>query len=784
MRRLALLVTATCVLALAPARADSPDGGSGLPPGFVVPPGVSVQPLPERERLRYDLGGVRALVLLGQHDEAARLATETRAAFEKLHDAEGVCLATGLLGGVYANSEHYDLAIAQYREAQKCASPRQRVDLDAAIASVRIDSGDLLGARAGYESVLAALPKDALKKQVEALGQLGWIAFTLGELERADELYKRADDVYKKFAATPSEEQWHLDFWLRRRRVWYDAARGHVDLAVQTMKDCTDYADDILREQMVEMTEREMLQAKYMVEYELETSIALDVAYGTKNAAATRLALTQVLRTKGLALEALAERQRLIRASSTPTVEKMLVELGKLRAELARLTLTGQVAKNARAYLELQNQADGIEMRAYNIAIETEYRTRLGPQEVKFDDVQAAVPAGAALVELERYKPFVPHGKSEVDRWGAPRYVAYVLFHSGDPRVVDLGDAKELDALALAFRQALATPQGDARRAGRALDARLMEPVRPLLGDARRLYVAPAGMLNLVPFDALVDDQGAWLAQRFTISYVASGRDLRVAESHKSRGPALVIGGANFDGKAQASAREQRSFSGDLRRVYFPSLPGTAGEAAAIGGLLDGARVLTGRAATKQALEQVHGPRVLHVATHAFFIDVPPPAAPAPASTSVPGKRPQTTDNPLLRAGLALAGANLEHTAGIVTALEAAGLDLDGTRLVVLSACETGVGGMLDDEGVAGLLRALMVAGAETQVVSLWKVDDQATRKLMVDYYGRLKKGEGRAAAMQDVRLAMMGRAATRHPYYWASFAVWGRGGPLDGSVK
>src|SRR5579862_754119 len=267
MRRLAILVPMACVAALAPARADSPSDSTdgGLPPGFVVPPGVEVRPLSKSERLREDLSMVRMLVMLGQHDEAARLAADTRAAFEQLHDAEGVCLSTGMLGGVYANSERYDLAVAQYREAQKCASKQQRVELDGAIASVRIDSGDLAGARAGYESVLAAQPADAYKKRVEALGQLGWIAFTLGDVERAAELYKRADDDYKKFTAEPSEAGWHLDFWLRRRRVWFDAERGKVDQAAATLKDCTDYADDILREQMVEMTEREMLQAKYMV---------------------------------------------------------------------------------------------------------------------------------------------------------------------------------------------------------------------------------------------------------------------------------------------------------------------------------------------------------------------------------------------------------------------------------------------------------------------------------------------------------------------------------------
>jgi CHAT domain-containing protein len=101
-----------------------------------------------------------------------------------------------------------------------------------------------------------------------------------------------------------------------------------------------------------------------------------------------------------------------------------------------------------------------------------------------------------------------------------------------------------------------------------------------------------------------------------------------------------------------------------------------------------------------------------------------------------------------LRSGLALAGANKRDLAisdnGILTALEMASLDLWGTQLVVLSACETGLGDTRIGDGVYGLRRALVIAGTETQIMSLWEVDDAATRDLMVDYYDRLIKGEGR----------------------------------------
>ena len=135
----------------------------------------------------------------------------------------------------------------------------------------------------------------------------------------------------------------------------------------------------------------------------------------------------------------------------------------------------------------------------------------------------------------------------------------------------------------------------------------------------------------------------------------------------------------------------------------------------------------------------------------------------------------------LLRSGLAFAGANLAPAGdGILTSLEAAGLDLWGTKLVVLSACDTGVGEVKNGDGVYGLRRALVLAGAETQVMSLWPVSDRGTRDLMVAYYKRLADGDGRSEAMRAIRRKFLKRDDRAHPYYWASFIVSGAWEPLS----
>ena len=138
----------------------------------------------------------------------------------------------------------------------------------------------------------------------------------------------------------------------------------------------------------------------------------------------------------------------------------------------------------------------------------------------------------------------------------------------------------------------------------------------------------------------------------------------------------------------------------------------------------------------------------------------------------------------MLRSGLAFAGANLHRGGddnGILTAKEASGLNFWGTKLVVLSACDTGVGEVKNGEGVYGLRRAFVLAGVETLVMSLWPISDYVTREMMAGYYKGLKQGQGRGDAMRHLQINMIKRKGREHPFYWASFIQLGEWANLDG---
>jgi CHAT domain-containing protein len=224
--------------------------------------------------------------------------------------------------------------------------------------------------------------------------------------------------------------------------------------------------------------------------------------------------------------------------------------------------------------------------------------------------------------------------------------------------------------------------------------------------------------------------------------------------------------------------------SGDLSNLSFSRLEATDREGQAVQSLLPNATLLTQTQATKDRILRLQNPLILHIATHGFFlpdaeVDLLPPAF---SSTLNGDNAPRSVRivEPLLRAGLALAGANVrdadqennQTSGGILTAAEIAELSLFGTQLVVLSACETNVGEVRISEGVYGLRRAVALAGARSQVTSLWRVNDAATAVLMTDYYQRLRNGAGRHAALKQAQLAFLSGSDTarRHPYFWAGF--------------
>ena len=494
------------------------------------------------------------------------------------------------------------------------------------------------------------------------------------------------------------------------------------------------------------------------------TAFALDPR-APPGAAADALAIN--LAFKGRALDATAATAEALRRRAGPAEQKLLAELATARRELGGLVFRGDTKATA-----LETRVEELERQLANST------NRVIDPPVTLEAVRDALPEGAALVEIVFYRPLDLRGAGQ-KKWGAHRYVAYVLERTGEPRQVDLGDGAAIDAAVGTLLEALSNPANDAFAPAREVDRLVMAKIRPLL-HTNWLFISPDGMLAAVPFGALVDERGRYAIEDHAITALTSGRDLLRRPRATRPGAPILLGDPAFGDRAPAT--ETRSAG--LGAIQFSSLEGTGDEVDALAKLVPGARLLTGTGASEAALKKVAGPPILHLATHGFFLsdEVEVEGSRGLTRTNDPGLIPA---DPLLRSGLAFAGANSRRANngedGILTALEASGLDLDGTRLVVLSACETGLGVLGGGDGVRGLGRAFVLAGAETLVTSLWKVSDTATRDLMIDYYKRLSTGGGRGEAMRQAQLQMLRTPATKHPYYWASFVVSGNPSSLEG---
>jgi len=473
------------------------------------------------------------------------------------------------------------------------------------------------------------------------------------------------------------------------------------------------------------------------------------------------------LRRKGRVLDTLSQNLNRLRQQLSPADQERLTRLSALRTQVAQIAFNPNPTDQQRQQLQLLNtQAEQIETELNRSSAAFAQTT----QKVTLEAVQKAIPQNAALVEFIQYEPFDPKAPPS-QSFGSPRYAVYVLTATGEPRFADLGSASEIDALVRQYYNVVRDSRLP-REPLRNLDAKIMAPVRQFVGTANHLLIAPDGQLNLVAFAGLVDEKNQYLIETYQITYLTSGRDLlRLQETPPKANPPLIVANPTFDKPGTtaiqiASADRSNPRSIDLATLKFGSLPATAIEGETIAKLLPNSRLFTQTQATETVVKGTPNPRILHLATHGFFLQS------APTTQAQDGSRQLPSENPLVRSGLAFSGFNVRQGGGEdgvdTPTLEVTGMDLRGTQLVVLSACETGLGDVQSGEGVYGLRRAFTLAGAQSQVMSLWRVDDNATKDLMVNYYQRLSKGEGRGEALRQAQLTMIRSQNYAHPKYWS----------------
>ena len=544
---------------------------------------------------------------------------------------------------------------------------------------------------------------------------------------------------------------------------------------------------------------------------------------------------------KSVGQEAAAEQILIAREGNNPAAKKLADELTAVRRQLAALRQSVTAAAESKDILkkigELEEQERSL-IRSLGVAVP--WVDKNDPW-VGIDAIRRAIPAGTVFVDIARFAvrdfSYAARQGTPYDPFLPSRYAAWIVppAGAGDVRVIDLGDATRIDKLVDGMREvlvahseakgAIATKgEGAAEKELAAAAAPLSQlTIQPMLRAAtaalgaapKELVISADGKLWLVPFAAFPLEDGRYAIEATAIRLITSGRDLvdpAAAERRSAAvGKPLIMAAPDFDSESAGRAANQRSDNRGASLFTLPitahrlgkvgALPGTLDEATAVApsvGRLTNARpdVVTGGDATEARFKATPRPIVAILATHGFFR--PDQQIDRKLLASLQGgdgggrgladSQGEALENPLTRCGLLFAGCNRANAAdaaanatedGVLTGLEIIGCDLRGTKLVVLSACQTGLGDVEAGQGVAGLRQAFQLAGARSVVATLWSVPDRETAELSSGMFANLADGKTPSDSLRQAQIDMIASRRrlleAAHPFFWAAFTVTGK---------
>lgn len=523
-------------------------------------------------------------------------------------------------------------------------------------------------------------------------------------------------------------------------------------------------------------------------------AVARQVLAQDPGAAATVLDVW--LRWKGIVMESQGRYLEALYMTDNPDLKRQFDELVQIRRQLAGLRLVQPAVQAAHSHaarielLDFRKEKLEITLSRSSAGYAKAHSSGLfGIEKLRRLLSPNAAYIDFALVEDWRYQPLEVKGQ---------RYLVFIA--TGKPgstvQMLDLGPSSDIDQAIRSYRRQIADNANSGNvdvvnitKLSADLYHMIMAPLLPYLKNISSLTISPDGALHLLPFEVLRGENQSYLLEQYAISYVGSGRDMVRFGTHQNlSGDALIMADPDYDLMLQGAVQHNTGAAvlDMLKMINFTRLPDTKTEAVTVAALLKKVmpvHTLTGAKALESSLFAVSKPRILHLATHGFFFQ--------DEATGGSGTRglkavflsrqdiasPQVElVNPMLRSGIALAGVNRSLTLGrddgLVTAEKILGLRLLGTELVTLSACETGVGDVKAGEGVFGLKRAFILAGAKTLLLTLWSVPSRETTELMSEFYRLLASGSSKQAALNKAQRVMLKKYP--HPFYWGAFQLVG----------
>jgi CHAT domain-containing protein len=387
----------------------------------------------------------------------------------------------------------------------------------------------------------------------------------------------------------------------------------------------------------------------------------------------------------------------------------------------------------------------------------TDFSQAFTANTVTYKELVAQLTDTEALVEIIRVRTF------DRDFTTDSRYVALVLTKGSEPKLALMENGLQLDTRNAKFYKNMIQQKSDDEVSYDQYWAK----IDALLTGKKILFVAPDGVYNQLNVNTLKKPGGDYVLNRYDVVVMGNPKDILSLKQRKTvatRKDAFLLGFPDYGGNAVP-------------------LPGTKVELETVNKILKAGGYQPSLSlqleATEKKLKTVKAPTLMHIATHGYFLA----DAEVRDGSAMGIDAENAKNNPLLRSGLLMANPPAEgqqnsnvdlssNDNGVLTAYEAMNLDLEGTDLIVLSACETALGDVKAGEGVYGLQRAFLVAGANALIMSLWQVDDAATQLLMTNFYTNWTKTGNKAKAFKQAQFQLMTKY--KEPYYWGAFVMMG----------
>lgn len=482
------------------------------------------------------------------------------------------------------------------------------------------------------------------------------------------------------------------------------------------------------------------------------------------------------LLTKALLLNSsIKVRQRIMSSNDDELIKLYDQWIQEKELLTAALSMSTQdLANNGIDPAALSNNVELIEK---NLSLKSEVFAESAENRViNWENIKSALGENEVAIEMVRFRLF--------DHQFTDSVMYAMLYVDGDkrsePKMILLEDGEELEKRFLkTYRNSIKFKIRD-----KFSYEKFWAPIEQEIGTASTVYISPDGVYNQINLEAIPTPDGKYVIDNSNILLVSNTKDIFINKTKTKplaeEELAMMFGNPQFYVDTTPGVPLPSSGLTRTTAEVVSPLPGTKKELEELDELLDrkgwNTDVYTGKQATEKSIKEVSNPRIFHVATHGFFKEDK-----KKSKLDQEFNESAAYDNPLLKTGLLLAGAgdilnqtrfNYNVDNGILTAYEAMNLNLDQTDLVVLSACETGLGELQAGEGVYGLQRAFLVAGARTIVMSLFKVSDEATQQLMIKFYRKWIETGNKRQSFVDAKKEI--RNEFRDPIYWGPFVMIG----------